>query len=176
MQKKSVTIMVTAGLVGLMHVASVGAEAAPIEAKAALELLKGLDGEWTGTAGSADGPPTTVRYHVTAGGSAVFETLFPGTEHEMVTAYHLNGDALVLTHYCSVGNQPRMRLDRQASSPAELRFVFDGGTNFDPAKDAHIHAGNIRLAGKDRIESEWLFYKDGRQVESNTFFLNRQAE
>jgi hypothetical protein len=158
-QRKRATVMTIAGLVLVLVLALVlvtgrSAAASPIEAKAAFDLLKGLDGEWTGTAGSADGPPTTVRYHVTAGGSAVFETLFPGTEHEMVTAYHLNGDALVLTHDCSVGNQPRMRLDRQASSPAELRFVFDGGTNFDPAKDAHIHAGSIRLAGKDRIESE----------------------
>ena len=47
----------------------------------------------------------------TGGGSAVTETLFPGTAHEMMSVYHMDGDDLVLTHYCAGGNQPRMMLE-----------------------------------------------------------------
>src|SRR5437868_15374337 len=75
-----------------------------------LDALKGLAGEWTGKAKHGDMEhEATVTYKVTAGGSAVVETVFPGTEHEMVTVYHQDGDDLVLTHYCMLGNQPRMR-------------------------------------------------------------------
>ena len=53
---------------------------------------------------------------VTAGGSAVHETLFPGSAHEMVSVYHLDGADLVMTHFCALGNQPRMKADPK--SPA----------------------------------------------------------
>ena len=54
-------------------------------------------------------------YRVTAAGSAVMEVLFPGTDHEMVTVYHQDGDDLILTHYCAAGNQPRMKCRRVGS-------------------------------------------------------------
>ena len=80
-------------------------------APAALERFKALAGEWVA---AEDGEMTkkgdlVARYAVTAGGSAVVETVFPGSPHEMVTVYHADGPDLVLTHYCVEGNQPRMR-------------------------------------------------------------------
>ena len=47
-------------------------------------------------------------FRVTAGGSAVEETVFPGTEQEMVTLYFVRDGRLQLTHYCMAGNQPHM--------------------------------------------------------------------
>lgn len=47
----------------------------------------------------------SVRYEVGSGGTIVRELLFPGTEHEMLSVYHLGGGQLVATHYCAVGNQ-----------------------------------------------------------------------
>jgi len=82
-----------------------------------------------------------VTYRLASGGSVVEETLFPGTPHEMISMYHVVDGELVLTHYCAMANQPRMRLDRKASAPERLVFAFDGGTNFDPAKDTHGHSG-----------------------------------
>lgn len=59
------------------------------------ELFKKLNGEWIGKASHGDVQfDSKVQYRVTSAGSAVVETLFGGTEHEMVTVYHQNGDDL----------------------------------------------------------------------------------
>jgi hypothetical protein len=150
--------------------------AAPADPKAAFAQLKKLAGEWKGGLGKLDGPPGTVIYRVTANGNTVMETLFPGTDHEMISMYHLDGDELVLTHYCAVGNQPRMKLNRDKSTATELVFDFNGGGNLDPAKDGHIHCGRIRLPGAERLEADWIFYAAGKPAATNSFFLARKPE
>jgi hypothetical protein len=145
-----------------------------VDGKAALARLKSLAGEWRGHVVTEDGPAATVVYAVTAAGNAVTEALFPGTDHEMLTVYHLEGDDLVLTHYCAMGNQPRMKLAGTAGTdPVELRFDFAGGTNMDPARDAHMHAGRMTLKGADRLEAEWAVYDKGKQTGANKFFMDR---
>ena len=34
----------------------------------------------------------------------------------------------------------------------QIRFQFAGGTNFDPAKDMHMHEGTLSIADDDHIE------------------------
>ena len=106
-------------------------------------------------------------------GTAVMETLFPGTEHEMRSVYFMDGGDLVLTHYCAMGNQPRMRLS-PASTDRALVFEFAGGTNLDPAKDVHIHSGKIQLVGPDALEAEWTVWGGGKQTGANRFVLARK--
>lgn len=139
----------------------------------ALEVLKSLVGEWRGSVGQRDGAPGRVLFRVTSGGSAVFERQFPDQPHEMTTVYHLDGEDLVLTHYCAAGNQPRMRLDQARSTPKELIFEFTGGTNLDPKKDGHVHSGRIRVVEGDRFEAEWYFHANGRLAGTNGFFMAR---
>ena len=88
---------------------------------------------------------------MTAGGSAVHEALFPGQPHEMVSVYTVDGPDLVMTHYCMLGNQPRMKADPK--SPAnQIRFQFAGGANLDPAKDKHMHDATLTIVDTDHIE------------------------
>jgi hypothetical protein len=146
----------------------------PIMAKDAFALIKSLAGEWEGTIMEKDkGPKTTVNYRITGGGSAVMETLFGGTDHEMVTLYHLDGDKLMLTHYCAAGNQPSMVMDKK-STESLLNFTFSGGTNMDASKDMHMHDARIRFIGKDSIETEWDSFKDGKKLDTKKFFLTRK--
>lgn len=128
----------------------------------AFDRLKSLAGTWVAVDPKGKVTDTVVSvFRVTAGGSAVHETVFPGAGHEMVTVYHLDGESIVLTHYCAVGNAPRMRLDPK--SPAdELRFLFDGGTNLDPAKDMHMHEGSIRFLDADTIQWTWQAWAGGK--------------
>lgn len=150
--------------------------APPADAKAAFERLKALAGEWEGKAGHAEGDmaPATVRWETISNGTAVMETLFPGTSHEMRSVYHLDRGDLVLTHYCALGNQPRMKLAPRASTGGELVFEFAGGSNLDAAKDPHIHAGKLRLVSADALEAEWAFWQGGKQAGANRFVLARK--
>src|ERR1700752_1450302 len=69
----------------------------------ALDKIKSLVGEWEAT--TPEGP-TTVKYELISNGTAVEERLGVHNE-EMVSIYHMNGDKLMMTHYCSFNNQPR---------------------------------------------------------------------
>ena len=91
----------------------------------------------------------------------------------MVTIYYMDGADLVLTHYCAMGNQPRMKFTG-VSDKGEYVFDFTGGSNIDPAKDMHMHAVRIRILGPDKVESVWDSWKDGKKVESKTFVLARK--
>jgi hypothetical protein len=158
----------------LLGVLLAAAPARALDGKAAFNSLKKLAGSWEGHTQEADGPQAFARYELISGGTAVMETLFPGTEHEMRSIYFLEGNDLVLTHYCASGNQPKMKLDAAASTPQKLVFAFAGGTNLDPAKDGHIHSGRIELTGSNKIRSEWDFYKDGKQAGTHALLLNRE--
>ena len=118
---------------------------------AALEKMKKLAGTWL--LADKDGKPTdqvASIIKVTAGGSAVHETLFPGQPHEMVSVYTVDGADLIMTHYCVLGNQPRMKADPK--SPAnQIVFRFAGGANLDPKKDKHMHEATLTIVDDDRL-------------------------
>src|SRR5947207_11511699 len=76
------------------------------KASAALDKIKALAGTWK-TSGK---PAMSVVFKPTSGGSAVIETMFPGSGEEMINLYTASGDTIMLTHYCMLGNQPRMKL------------------------------------------------------------------
>jgi hypothetical protein len=126
-----------------------------------LEKMKKLAGTWV--AADKDGKPTeqvVSVIKVTAGGSAVHETLFPGQPHEMVSVYTADGPDLIMTHYCVLGNQPRMKADPK--SPAnQIVFHFAGGTNLNPAKDKHMHEATLTIVSDDRIELQGCGWENG---------------
>ncbi|GMU42489.1 MAG: hypothetical protein IT479_15790 [Xanthomonadales bacterium] len=126
-----------------------------------LDRFKALAGEWSaeGLDGNSD-PQMRIRYEVTAGGSAVVETLWPGGPHEMRTVYFRDGEDVVLTHYCASGHHPRMRAKPMEGN--KLVFAFDGASNFDPAKDGHMHDAHFVFEGADEIRSRWSFWNEGK--------------
>ena len=148
---------------------------APVNAKDAFNKLKTLAGDWRGTVDQkGTGQEITVNYRTTSNGSVLMETLFAGTDHEMVTLYHLEGDQLVLVHYCAMGNQPKMALT-QASTADQLEFDFVGGTNVKPKTDTHMHSGRIQFEGKDAVIAEWDTYQQGKKTGGHKFFLTRKT-
>ena len=142
-----------------------GTGSQPAAAASAFERLKNLAGEWVA---AEDGEmfkkgEIVSRYSVTAAGSAVVETVFPGSPHEMVTVYHADGPDLVLTHYCMEGNQPRMRAKNPKAS-SRLDFAFDGGTGIDPKKDRHMNSAAIEFVGPDELSTVWTEIEAGKPV------------
>ena len=155
-----------------------GAAPAPAPARptsAPLERFKTLAGEWVA---AEDGDMVkkgdlVARYAVTASGTAVVETVFPGSEHEMVTVYHADGPDLVLTHFCMEGNQPRMRA--RGAQGSRFEFAYDGGTNIDPKRDRHMHSATFDLASANEIRSEWSELAEGKPVFLARMHLVRKA-
>src|ERR1051325_5418396 len=66
-----------------------------------LDTLKSLAGTWEMT--TPDGKKLVTEFQVTANGSAVREIMFPGAgDHEMTNMYSLDGDSMLVTHYCAM--------------------------------------------------------------------------
>ncbi len=169
-------VLALASLVALGGALHAGETPAQVEitTSAGLEMLKSLEGTWVKV--GEDGRPTdevVSVYSVTAAGSAVQEVLFPGTDHEMVTVYHHDGADLVLTHYCALGNQPRMKAE-SASDGAKLVFKCRGGSNMASENDAHMHEAVITRLGEGRLVAEWTQFKDGVKNYATTFDLARK--
>jgi hypothetical protein len=136
------------------------------------ERMKGLVGAWEGTSNMGkEGQLVRVEYRLTAGGSAIVETLFPGTAEEMISVYHDTNGKLSMTHYCMLRNQPHMKLLK--TSPDRLDFMFAGGSNVDPKKDAHMHALSILFVDKDHIVQNWTYFEDGKEKGVTRLNLSR---
>lgn len=148
--------------------------AAQQPAATAFDRFKALAGDWIDVDGSAGAKGQVVAtYRLTGGGTAVMETMFPGSRHEMTTLYHRDGDDLVLTHYCAGGNQPRMRAKTVDGNA--VAFRFDGGTHLDPAKDGHMHDARIEFLGADELRAFWQAWDKGApSAHSPTFRLARK--
>lgn len=161
--------MLIGGLMIVSLATSVQGENAPskpVPAHAGWERLKKLAGTWVEA--DKDGKPTdkvVSVVKVTAAGSAIHETFFPGQPMEMVSVYHLDKGDLVMTHYCALGNQPRMKAD-PASPPNQIRWTFAGGTNLDPTKDLHMHGATVTFVDDDHIEIAGESWQDGKPCEN----------
>jgi hypothetical protein len=158
-----------ASLVVLVFLA-LPAAAAEGAGQSAFERLKSLEGAWDATTPGGGG---TITYRVASAGSIVVEHLFPGTDHEMMTVYHMDGESLVATHYCAIGNQPRFKLDSSSATADQLHFAFNGGSNMKPG-DGHIHEGSLRFVDADHVEAEWEFWKDGEPEHTTSFSMTRR--
>src|SRR5262245_23018476 len=150
-----ISTLTTLALTASFALAAPAPPAPANRASSALERFKTLAGDWVAAEDNemVKKGDLIARYSVTAAGSAVVETVFPGSPHEMVTVYHADGSDLVLTHYCMAGNQPRMRAKNPSGSRFE--FAFDGGTNLDPKRDRHMHSASVELVSDNETGSQW---------------------
>ena len=138
-----------------------------------LERLKALQGDWIDVDGVfGEKGKVAVTYRVTGAGHTVVETFPVGTLYEMVTVYHLDGPKLVLTHYCTSNNQPRMT--SQGLRGNTLAFEFSGGSNIDVATTSHMHAATIEFISADEIKGTWVNWKQGKADHSATFRVVRK--
>jgi hypothetical protein len=141
----------------------------------AFEKFKNLAGEWSGKAveGEHVGMEVHIHYKVSAGGSAVIETIGPNSDHEMVTVIHPDGDSLILTHYCMLGNQPQMKADGKADGDT-VAFKFTKATNLKSDKDMYMHDAAFTFVDKDTIKTTWTLYNDGKPAGKSVFELKRK--
>lgn len=138
---------------------------------AGFALLKPLVGDWQGK--SINGKPVTISYALVSDGSALMEKLGAAHESEMVTIYHPDGDSLMMTHYCSVHNQPRMRAGKVPPDSKRIAFDFVDATNLTAPDAGHMHRLVVTFKDRDHFVQEWTWKeKDMEKVE--VFTLERK--
>jgi hypothetical protein len=154
--------------VGVLALLPLLAVAGDAPAKKPLDALKALAGKWErqGTPGVA------VEFRVIAAGSTVIETMLPGTPEEMVNLYTMDGDRLLMTHYCAMGNQPRLKL--VSSDNGKFKFEFVDASNLASRDDEHMDALLLTIQGPDQITEEWNSFKEGKSGEHAEFKLTRK--
>jgi len=150
------------------------------DAATAMEFLKTLAGEWQvgaahehGGAATASSYGDALSFKVMAAGSAVVQTTRRGRPDEMESVFHMNGGQLLLTHYCALQNAPVLRFEA-SNTPGEIKFVFHGGTNFDPKVDAHFHEGTFRVIDKNTVEQTFTVYANGEANPEGRSILKRK--
>lgn len=142
-----------------------------------LDPIKALAGEWEMKDEQGKVELASV-FRVTSAGSAVQETMFPGTDHEMVNIYHLDGPGtLVITHYCAVGNQPRMT-GGAPKAPGVYEFTIK-----DPMKDVSnlkspdgMYMGQLTLTiqDNDHVVEDWLHTSKGKPGGKTSIEMTRR--
>jgi len=130
---------------------------------ARFEKLKALEGSWYAVDEAGNRTDTLQsKYRVSAGGSAVVETVFPGAPMEMVTLYHLDGGELVLTHYCALGNQPMMRAEHGGDADS-VDFRCCGVSNVASHDDQHMHRAIFHFDAPNKLTADWTLFVDGAE-------------
>ncbi|KAA3618059.1 MAG: hypothetical protein DWQ05_08425 [Calditrichaeota bacterium] len=143
-----------------ISVPAIGSE----QAQSHFDKIKSLAGTWHGV--SPKGAATVVSWEVVSEGSAVLERMSTEGESPMITMYHLDGKHLMMTHYCSVKNQPRMRAEFSEIDDNSVRFSFLDITNFTKKSEGHMQKMAINIKDENNVETVWTFAKDGKEHEA----------
>ena len=171
-------LLLVVALASASPVGTVGAlgEAHDVDSRAAFERLKSLVGTWDAT---EKGNPTfaeAVTYTMTGRGTVLVEQFQAPTTvmGHMLTAYHMDVNQLVLTHFCGAGNQPRMRVKAFDEGGRHIAFEMYDITNLADPKAYHSTRVDVTFLADDRVD---LVYHGVRAGENTTqvFQLARTA-
>jgi hypothetical protein len=171
----------TSLFVGVLALATAAAVAGDNQKQAktdspGFERFKQLAGEWVGKSDKpehgGDGELKVV-FKVTSAGSAVEETMLPGSDHEMINMIHPDGDDIVLTHYCAIGNQPEMKASDKIDGK-DVAFKFVRGGNMKSTDETHMHNVTYTFVDKDTLRTKWTNYANGKPAGDMVFEYKRK--
>jgi YD repeat-containing protein len=128
-------------------------------AQTSFDELKSLNGSWEGK--TASGEPVLIDYRVTSNGSALMSEI-KGKE-DMISMFNLDGGRLLLTHYCSAGNQPRMVA---SASPDGKTITFDflDATNLASPDAGHMDRVVVSILDANHHTEEWTYNDHGKEM------------
>jgi len=143
------------------------------DAQKSFDKLKALAGTWEGSATitpksadmGADGSATQVTLRVTSRGNAlVHEMKDPGKPDDPahydhpVTMFYLDGDRLLLTHYCDAGNRPRMTAKM---SPDGKTVEFDFLDVSGNLQYGHMQHAVFTIIDENHHTEDWTYLMPG---------------
>jgi hypothetical protein len=135
----------------------------------AFEKLKSLEGSWAGK--GSEGQPIQVSFRLTSNGSAIMSEV--QRPEDMITMFHLDGDRLMMTHYCATGNQPRM-VGTLSADGKTLNFNFLDATNVLSTQPGHMERLVLTLIDTNHHTEEWSFLAQDGKMHQQLFDLQRQ--
>jgi hypothetical protein len=146
-----------ASIVGSLLLIAIAAYAqSPAKATdSGFDRLKILVGDWVAT--GEDGKPFTNNIRLVSNRTALQETFQTGQDNQMITMYSADGSRVALTHYCSMGNQPRMETPAVAGATDEFVFSFTGATNLPTPDASHMHRLVLQIDDADHFSETWTF-------------------
>jgi hypothetical protein len=127
-------------------------------AQKTLERFKTMAGTWQGK--SPSGGTSEVTYQLAAGGTAVMADMHMAG-HDMMSMYYVDGDQLLMTHFCPTNNQPRMRA---VISPDlnSVSFDFLDVTNLASPQAGHMHRAVFLFSDSGHYSEEWTWKEEGK--------------
>jgi len=154
----------------LIAVAAFAADTAttPSNAQQSFDTLKTLAGSWEGHVTTVPSDPTIegklthATLKVTSMGNAiVHEMQGEGRPDDPITMLYLDGDHLMLTHYCDAGNRPRMvaRSSSNGSNGKTVEFDFldvAGSTEY-----GHMDHALFTVVDANHHTEDWTYMMPG---------------
>jgi hypothetical protein len=154
------------------------------DAQKSFDKLKTLAGSWQGAVTTEprqpdweNGKPLQVTLRVTSRGNAmVHEMQEAGTPDDPtrydhpVTMFYLDGDRLLLTHYCDAGNRPRMAA---RTSPDGKTVEFDFLDVAGSMQYGHMHHSLFTFIDANHHTEDWTFMMPGDKPVRAHFDLKR---
>ena len=81
-----------------------------------------------------------------------------------ISMFHLDGDRLLMTHYCNAGNQPRM-VGTVSTDGKTIAFDFLNATNLLSSQEGHMQHVVFTLIDSDHHTELWQFATaDGKKM------------
>ena len=163
----------------LIAATAFAADAAPTpsDAQKSFDQLKTLAGSWQGhittvpQAADIEGKLAQVSLRVTSMGNAiVHEATGDGRPDDPITMLYLDGDRLLLTHYCDAGNRPRM-VGKMSPDGKTVEFEFldvGGSTQY-----GHMHHAVFTFVDANHHTEDWTYMHPGDKPMHAHFDLQR---
>ncbi len=123
------------------------------EAQNSFDKLKALAGSWEGT---FEGVPLHVTLRVTSMGNTLMHEMKGGGPEDPITMFNLDGDQLVLTHYCDMGNQPHM-VGTTSPDGKTITFNFISASNLLSSQMGHMQRVTFSFIDADHHTEKWEF-------------------
>ena len=141
------------------------------DAQKSFAELKTLAGSWQGTVSTLpldkdmEGKPVQITLRVTSTGNAILHEMKGQSPDDPITMLYLDGDRLLLTHYCDAGNRPRM-LAKASPDSKTVQFDFLDLSGSD--QYGHMHQAAFTLVDAQHHSEDWTYMSpDGKPVHAH---------
>ena len=138
------------------------------DAQKSFDKLKTLAGNWEGRGTTNPHMPDTmqVNLNVTSSGNALMHEMMGKAKPDNakkdadhpVTMLYLDGDRLLLTHYCDAGNRPRMAA---RVSPDGNKVEFDFVDVSGSTKYGHMDHAVFTIIDANHHTEDWTYLMPG---------------